>query len=83
MSLFRIAVLALGLAALTTPAQAGHCPVDITAIDTALAANPPLSTDMLMVVQTLRDRGAELHPSNHGASIAYLHTAMELLGIGH
>ena len=83
MSLFRIAVLAVGLAALTTPAQAGHCPVDIAAIDKAMAANPPLSSDMLMVVQTLRDRGAELHPSNHRASLAYLHTAMELLGIEH
>ena len=83
MRLFPLVVLAAGLAGFAVPAQAGHCPVDITAIDTALAANPPLSTDMLMVVQTLRDRGAELHPSNHGASIAYLHTAMELLGIGH
>ena len=83
MNSFRIAVLVAGLAALATPAQAGHCPVDVAAIDTALAASPSLSSDMLMVVQTLRDRGAELHPSNHGASLAFLHTAMDLLGIGH
>jgi len=83
MRLLPLVVLAAGLAGFAVPAQAGHCPVDVAAIDSALAANPDLSADMLMVVQTLRDRGAELHPSNHSASLAYLHTAMEILGLEH
>ena len=83
MRFLRTALVVAGLAALATPAAAGHCPLDVAAIDAALSANSSLSADQRMVVETLRDRGAALHPSNHGASLAHLHAAMEMLGIAH
>ena len=45
------------LAAFTTPAMAGHCPVDVRAIDAALANNPTLSATELALVVALRDHG--------------------------
>ena len=57
--------------------------MDVGAIDAALAGDHGLDANTLMVVQTVRDRGAALHPSDHGASLAHLHLAMEILGLEH
>ncbi len=70
-------------AAFATPALAGHCPVDVRAIDAALANNPALSATQLALVVALRDHGNALHPSDHGGSLALLHQAMEILGLDH
>jgi hypothetical protein len=70
-------------AAFATPALAGHCPVDVRAIDAALANNPTLSATELALVVALRDQGNALHPGDHGGSLALLHQAMEILGIEH
>ena len=83
MRILRSTLLAVSLSALATPVLAGHCPVDVAAIDAALAGDHGLDANALMVVQTLRDRGADLHPSDHGASLAHLHAAMDLLGLEH
>ena len=81
MRFMRSALLAAGLAAFATPAWAGHCPQDHAALSAALAANTSLSPEMRMVVQTLLDRGIQLHPANHAAALGHLHTAAVLLGI--
>ena len=71
------------LAAFTTPAMAGHCPVDVRAIDAALTNNPTLSATELALVVAQRIHGNALHPSDHGGSLALLHQAMEMLGLEH
>ena len=74
--------LAAILALLALPAQAGSCPVDMAAIDDALAAGPDLSEEDLAKVKTLRAEGEELHNSgDHAASVETLGEAKKLLGI--
>ena len=69
---------------LATPALAGHCPTDVQAIDAALAKNPSLTTEQKVKVTELRTEGEQLHKSgDHGASVAALHEAMEILGLEH
>ena len=80
---YRTLAFAVVLAAFATPALAGHCPVDVRAIDAALATNPNLTTMQLALVKALRDQGNALHPGDHGASIALLHQAMAILGLPH
>ncbi len=80
---YRALAFAVVISAFATPALAGHCPADVRLIDAALANNPALSTEQLAQVRDLRDRGNALHPSDHGASLALLHQAMEILGIAH
>ncbi len=66
------------------PAFAGHCPVDVKAIDAALAKGTKLSSSQISEVKKLRDTGAQQHKSGkHGASLGTLHKAMEMLGIKH
>lgn len=66
------------------PAVAGHCPVDVKAIDAALAENPNLSETQLAEVKELRDQGEQLHnDGKHGESLDALHQAMEILGLEH
>ena len=69
------------LTAFATPAMAGHCPVDVRAIDAALANNPTLSATELALVVAPRIHGNALHLSDHGGSLALLHQAMEMLGL--
>jgi hypothetical protein len=69
------------LAAFTTPAMAGHCPVDVRAIDAALTNNPTLSATELALVVAPRIHGNALHLRDHGGALALLHQAMEMLGL--
>jgi hypothetical protein len=70
------------LLAMSLPAFAGSCPMDIKQIDAALAANPALSADDLERVRELRAEGEQLHKSGkHADSVARLGEAKQLLGI--
>lgn len=70
------------LLAMSLPAFAGSCPLDMRQIDAALAANPALSAADLERVKELRAVGEQLHKSgNHGDSVARLNEAKKLLGI--
>ena len=80
---YRALAFAVVFATFATPALAGHCPADVRAINAALAMNPVLTAEQLAQVIDLRDRGEALHPGDHGASLALLHQAMEILGIAH
>ncbi|MEQ8665834.1 MAG: hypothetical protein RIC16_08915 [Rhodospirillales bacterium] len=82
--MFRIlipATAALMLA--TSPALAGHCPVDIKKVDEALASTD-LSASDLAKVKGLRAKGESMHKTGkHAESLEALHEAMEILGIDH
>ena len=77
------AALSLGLAGgLAAPAFAFHCPVDMAAIDAALAAGPQISEADLAKVKALRAKGEEEHKAGkHAESVATLAEAKALLGI--
>ncbi|NRB17479.1 MAG: hypothetical protein HRU33_07880 [Rhodobacteraceae bacterium] len=66
----------------STPAIAGHCPIDLTRIDEAVSNAVGLSNAQLTEIKTLRDEGEMLHKSgNHGDSLTALHAALQKLGI--
>ena len=70
------------LLAMSLPAFAGSCPLDMRQIDAALADNPGLSASDMERVQELRAEGEMLHKSgNHADSVARLDEAKKLLGI--
>jgi hypothetical protein len=70
------------LLAMSLPAFAGSCPLDMRQIDAALADNPGLSAGDMERVKELRAEGEELHKSgNHADSVARLNQAKDLLGI--
>ena len=70
------------LLSMSLPAFAGSCPLDMSQIDAALAANPQLSASDLDRVKALRAEGEKLHKSgNHADSVARLNEAKQLLGI--
>ena len=70
------------LLALSLPAFASHCPVDMKKIDAALASNPSLSASAMARVKELRASGEMQHKSgNHSQSVKDLHEAMGLLGL--
>jgi hypothetical protein len=82
--LIRILSLAAVLAFLASPTWAAHCPIDVKAIDAALAKDHGLTAEQVAKVKELRDKGEALHNSGkHGDSIKELHQAMEMLGISH
>jgi hypothetical protein len=63
-------------------ASANHCPMDMKAIDAALAKNPSLSTDQLAEVKKLRADGEAFHKAGkHAESVETLGKAMKILGI--
>ena len=77
-----LAVAAVALSLLATPAFAMHCPADMAKIDEALAANPQLSAEQLAEVQQLRAEGETYHQAGqHQESVDALAKAMEILGI--
>lgn len=77
-----LAVAALALGLLATPALAMHCPADMAKIDAALAANPQLSAEQLAEVKELRAKGEEYHKAGqHQESVDTLARAMAILGI--
>jgi len=74
-------ILAVGLVSgcLVAPAFAGHCPLDIAAIDSALE-NTTLDSEVEAQVKALRDEGQALHEAgDHGDSERKLAEAMRLI----
>jgi len=70
------------LLAMSLPAFAGSCPMDMKQIDAALAANPDISASDRQRVMELRAEGEQLHKSgNHAQSVARLDEAKGLLGM--
>lgn len=78
----RVLIAAAALMLVAGPAFAFHCPLDMSKIDEALAANPQLSDEQMKEVEELRAAGEELHNGGqHYASVTVLGRAMEILGI--
>ena len=74
-----IAVWALSLA---TSAFAMHCPMDMKAIDDALAKKPNLSAEQMAQVKKYRAEGEALHKAGkHQESVDTLAKAMKTLNI--
>jgi hypothetical protein len=64
-------------------AFASSCPKDMKAIDAALAEKPQLNAAQMSEVAKLRESGEAKHKSgDHAGSVADLHKAMQILGIG-
>lgn len=75
-------VLAAALVLFAAPALAYHCPIDMAKIDEALAQNPNLGEEELADVKKYRTLGEKQHNAgDHGASVATLKKAMDILGI--
>ena len=73
-------VLSLAFAA---PAFAKQCPMQMAAIDEALAKSPQLSEADMAEVKRLRAEGEELHAAGkHAESEEALAQAQQILGIG-
>lgn len=78
----RSLVTAIALAAASTAAFANHCPMDMKAIDEALAKHPALTTAQLDEVTRLRADGEALHKAGkHKDSVEALGKARKILGI--
>ncbi len=78
----RTVLLAAMLSALAAPALAGHCPMDMKQIDTALAAQPKLTDEQLAEVKKYRAEGEALHKAGkHQESVESLGKAKAILGI--
>lgn len=68
---------------MASAAFAGSCPKDMKKIDAALAKNPSISASAMAKVTELRAKGEALHKAGqHKESVAALHAAEKLLGIG-
>ncbi len=74
--------LGLGLALTCGSAFAFHCPIDMKAIDEALAQKPKLSEAQLTEIKQYREQGAELHKAGkHAESVEVLGKAKAILGL--
>ena len=74
-------IVAVSLALLSSVAVAGNCPVDMKAIDAALA-KAKLDAKQAAEVKKLRADGERLHKDGkHGESMAALGRAKKILGI--
>jgi len=77
----RMLLAALALA-WSTGALANHCPMDMKAIDEALAKNPQLSAAQMADVKKYRAEGEALHKAGkHQQSVETLGKAKQILGI--
>ena len=75
-------LLAAAALALSTSALANHCPLDMKAIDEALAKNPQLSAEQMAEVKKYRAEGEAFHKSGkHKDSVDTLAKAKKILGI--
>ena len=73
---------ALALAAASATAFAMHCPMDMKAIDEALAKNPSLSAEQLANVKKYRAEGEALHKAGkHQESVDTLAKAMKIVDV--
>jgi hypothetical protein len=78
----RIVLAALLSVGLAGPALASQCPLDMKAIDQALAQSPEISAAELEQVKALRAEGEKLHKGGqHAASVETLAKAKQILGI--
>jgi hypothetical protein len=76
------AVVAIGMAMVSAPAFAFHCPKDMAQIDAALAKHPKLSEAQLAEVKEYRAQGEALHKAGkHAESLAELAKAEKILGL--
>ena len=74
--------IAIALAMMSLTAYAGHCPMDMKAIDAALTSNTKLTAEQTAEVKKLRAEGEALHKSgNHAESVQKLGQAKQILGI--
>jgi hypothetical protein len=76
-------VVALALAmAVSAPAFANKCPVQMGEIDAALAKNPKLSAEQLAEVKKHRALGEDMHKAGkHNESVEHLTKALQILGM--
>jgi len=83
MTRLTLAAAALAVGVLTAGgAMAGQCPLDIKAVDGALAANTQLSQAQKDEAMALRNEGEKLHKAGkHAESVAVLAKAKEMVGI--
>jgi hypothetical protein len=78
---FRMLLAALALA-WSAGALANHCPMDMKAIDDALAKKPQLTAAQLADVKKYRAEGEALHKAGkHQESVETLGKAKAILGI--
>jgi hypothetical protein len=75
-------LLAAAALAWSAGALAYHCPMDMKAIDEALAQNPQLSAAQMADVKKYRAEGEALHKAGkHQQSVDTLGKAKQILGI--
>ena len=75
-------ILATTLALAAGGALAFHCPVDMKAIDDAMAKKPSLTADQMAQVRKYRAEGETLHKAGkHQESVDTLAKAKSILGI--
>ncbi|MEX1109201.1 MAG: hypothetical protein WEC00_09845 [Dongiaceae bacterium] len=68
--------------AVSLPAFANQCPMDMAEIDAALAMSPDLTAEQFAEVERLRAEGEALHTAgDHDGSVAALAEAKAILGI--
>jgi len=78
----QIVAVAAVLGALSSPAFANQCPMDMAAIDAAMAKNPSLSAEKMTEVKKLRAQGEEQHKAGkHKESVETLAKAKSMLGV--
>jgi hypothetical protein len=78
----RTLLAALAFAAVSGAAIAAHCPMDMKAIDEALAKNPSLSAAQMADVKKYRAEGEAQHKAGkHQESVETLAKAKKILGI--
>jgi hypothetical protein len=75
-------IAALAFAITSSAAFAMHCPMDMKAIDEALAKKPNLTSEQLAEVKKYRAEGEALHKAGkHQESVDTLAKAKKILGI--
>lgn len=75
-------IAAIAFAIVSSAAFAMHCPVDMKAIDDALAKNPTLTAAQMADVKKYRAEGEALHKAGkHQESVDTLAKAKKILGI--
>jgi hypothetical protein len=75
-------IAALAFAITSSAAFAMHCPLDMKAIDEALAKKPNISAEQLADVKKYRAEGEALHKAGkHQESVDTLAKAKKILGI--
>lgn len=78
----RFLMAAVVAVAFSAPAFAFHCPVDMKAIDEALAKNPKLSAEQLAEVKKDRAEGEAFHKAGkHQEAVDTLAKAKKILGV--